>query len=140
MKIKNIMNKKVKYLTPQITIQDAALAMSMDRFSAFPVVEDNGQLVGVLTRKNIITRVIAKGQNPKRTKVKEVMTLKVHHCHENDTLEQAAKLLTLHHIQGMPVLNDKHKLVGFVEMSDFVQKSKNGKLWHSLASSLHRAL
>ena len=55
-------------------------------------------------------------------KVREVMTTKVITARENQTKQQAARLLAQHHISGLPVVNEENILVGVVSELDVIGK------------------
>lgn len=137
--IKDIMHKKPVSLDENLSIHDAAVQMSKhEDYDAFPVME-KGQIVGILSVHDVLTRVIAKNKNPESTSVKDVMTKKAQVCHENDSLEDVVNKMVQHDINGMPVLNEKNQLSGFVSMDDFVHKADNEKLTNKLVKALQKS-
>ena len=66
---------------------------------------DNGQLVGVITDRDITIRAIAKGSDPANTMVREIMTSEVLSCFENDDVEEAARIMQENQVRRILVLN-----------------------------------
>jgi CBS domain-containing protein len=135
--VKEIMNKKVKHIDPNLSLQEAAMIMSEVGFSALPVVE-RGHVVGIITRKDLIVRALAKHVDPQHTTVKKIMTLKVHSANEQDTLEALAKKMAIYAIHSMPVLDDAKKIVGFVTLEDLIKRGSR-ETWNKLVMALNRA-
>ena len=70
----SITRKRVVSVTPQATVRDAARVMTGANFTSVLVVEPPDRLLGILTERDLVTRVLAKGLNPDTATVREVMT------------------------------------------------------------------
>jgi CBS domain-containing protein len=79
MKVSDIMSCGVELVNPDDSIQSAAKKMAEADVGFLPVGE-NDRLVGMVTDRDITLRAVAKGKNPKSTKVREIMTDKVLYC------------------------------------------------------------
>src|SRR4051794_18108817 len=95
MLIKDIMTRHVECVAPENTVQEAARKMRDLDVGPMPVC-DNGRLAGMLTDRDIAVRVVAEGQDPKGCKVRDVMTPGVIYCFEDQSAEEAARLMREH--------------------------------------------
>jgi CBS domain-containing protein len=76
MKICDIMTSGVEIASPDDTVQTAAQKMRESDIGFLPVGE-NDRLVGMITDRDIALRAVALGKDPKKTKVRDVMTERV---------------------------------------------------------------
>jgi CBS domain-containing protein len=76
MKVREIMTRDVKIVSPTDDLQSAAQLMEKNDFGMVPVGE-NDRLVGMLSDRDITIRAVARGLAPDRAKVREVMTTDV---------------------------------------------------------------
>ncbi len=120
MKVREIMTKDVKLLTPEQSIRDAAQTMQREDVGLLPLSE-NDRLVGMITDRDIAVRAVAQGRGPD-TKLREVMTADVKYCFEDEEVEQLAENMADIQMRRMPVLNRDKRLVGIVSLADFATK------------------
>src|ERR671923_694655 len=105
-------------------MKDAALAMREEDAGFLPVVAD-GQLVGVLTDRDIVLRCIAEGTtDPVEGTVGEVMSTEVKAVSPGLDLEDAAQLMANAQIRRLPVVDDSGALVGVLSHGNLVQATK----------------
>ena len=121
MQVSECMSRDVTLANPQITVEEAAIAMKAGDFGAIPIGE-NGQLLGMITDRDIVVRSIAEGQDPKSTTVQEVMSKNVASCYEDQDVNEVVELMGQKQIRRMPVLDRKEKLVGILAIGDVVQE------------------
>jgi CBS domain-containing protein len=117
MQIKAFINSHVETIGPDETLQTAAAKMRHLDIESILVCDGN-RPVGVITDRDITFRATAEGENPTVTKVAAVMTPDVICCGENQTIEEAAKLMQDHHLRSLFVLSEDDKLVGTVSLGD----------------------
>ncbi|MFQ5800119.1 MAG: cyclic nucleotide-binding/CBS domain-containing protein [Candidatus Hydrothermarchaeales archaeon] len=120
--VKNIMSKPVVTVEPSTTIYEAAKFMKEAKIGSLIIVDDQEKLRGIVTETDIIYKVVAE-RVPLDTPVKEVMTKDIKTINEDETVEQAARVMAAHLIRRLPVLKDK-KLVGIVALKDVVKAKK----------------
>ena len=121
MKIKEAMTRNVDLIGPDMTIAKAAAIMAKDDVGFLPVSEHD-RLVGMLTDRDIAIRAVAKGKDPKQTKVRDVMTYHVLYCYEEEAVETAAQTMSRLQIRRMPVVNRDKRLVGVIALADIARK------------------
>jgi CBS domain-containing protein len=84
---------------------------------ALPVCEDD-RVVGVVTDRDITVRATAEGRGPKKTKVRDVMTWDIVCVPEDQTVQDAARLMEERQVRRVLVLNHDQRLVGIVSLGD----------------------
>ena len=115
--VKEIMKHHSFTLSPFDTVMFAAEYMK-DHEVGLLVVAEEGEIIGIITDRDIVIRCIAKHKDPHVTKVKEIMTLPVIHCMEDDRLDSLIKKLKDVRVQRLPVLNHKMELIGIVSLKN----------------------
>ena len=91
-----------------------------------------------LTDRDIAIRAIAKGKDPNKTTLRDVMTKGIHYCYESDSLEKVTEQMERLQIRRLVVLNDKeHKrMTGIISLGDIATKASNPKLSSELADAV----
>lgn len=116
-KLKDFINYRVEAVQPTDTLQSAAEKMSRLDVGAMPVCEGQ-HLIGVVTDRDITIRATAKGQDPTKTQVREVMTPEVVYCFETQDVRAAAQLMQEHQIRRIFVVNQDEELVGVTSLGE----------------------
>jgi CBS domain-containing protein len=145
-KVAQVMTRRVTTVRAEMTLNSAMGAMISNEIGHLPVVDREGTLVGILSKTDLVRdrqlegdttetltmRVPAKGgvQYPlgagfhpdsdgERT-VGDVMTKRVKTVLDSALLVDAAALMSKNRIHGLPVVNEKNRLVGFLSTFDVV--------------------
>ena len=124
MQLKEFINYRVEVVRPSDTLQHAASKMKALDVGSMPVCEDQ-HLVGILTDRDITIRATAKGQDPTKTEVREVMTPEVLYCFENQDVEDAARMMQENQIRRLFVLNEEEELVGITSLGELATLTGN---------------
>jgi CBS domain-containing protein len=117
MKVKQIMTPDIECAWTDDTLQEAAYTMRERNVGLLPVC-DRDHLTGMLTDRDITIRAVAEGRDPRSTRVREVMTLDIICCCEDDEADKAARLMQDRHVRRILVLDHRKLLVGIVSLSD----------------------
>ena len=141
MLIRDAMSTRLITIAPQATISEAIGVMLKRRVSGLPVVDGEGQLVGLLSEGDLLRRVETGTQHhrPRWLEwlldsgrraaeyahshgrlVHEVMTTRIWTVSEKDTLADAVALMERHHVKRLPVVRNG-QLVGIVTRSDLMR-------------------
>ncbi len=70
----SITRKHAISIGPQATVRDAACVMTRANCGSVLIMELPDTLLGILTERDLMTRVLARGLDPERTTAREVMT------------------------------------------------------------------
>lgn len=117
--VSQIMSYGVRTLSPDTTVDDAAQEMVRYGFEGFPVVDDRGQILGVLTRREIDrAQRLRLGSMP----VSHYMTKGDILVAADDSVERLQQVMTRHGIGQVPVV-EEGEVVGVVTRTDLI------KLW-----------
>jgi len=116
-RIRDVMTRKPRVIQPDATVADAAAMMRRLDVGALPVC-DGSRLIGMLTDRDITTRSTADGRDPYLTPVRDVMSPGVAWATEDDLVEEAARIMREHQIRRLPIVDDRHSLVGVISLGD----------------------
>lgn len=124
--ISEIMTRDVEFVTPDETLQQAALKMKESGVGPLPVCENQG-VVGMVTDRDITIRAVALGLNPETTKVRDVMSGELICCYDDQEVDVAAHLMQSQQIRRVLVLNRDRRLVGIVSLGDLAVEAPNSE-------------
>jgi CBS domain-containing protein len=119
LKVEDVMVREVITLDENSTVREAAEIMNKFAIGSLIIVS-KGKAVGIVTERDVLTRVVAEAKNAESTKVKEIMTTPLVVIEPNLDLEEAAKLMFQMKIKKLPVVDGK-KLVGLVSLTDIAR-------------------
>ncbi|WP_428908130.1 CBS domain-containing protein [Niallia sp. Krafla_26] len=121
--IRDIMTADVVTINESQTVQEAAALMSQYNIGAIPVINNNGQMTGILTDRDITLRTTAQGENP-QTPVSEVMTAQtIVQATPDMDVHQAANLMAEQQIRRLPVV-ENGQVVGMVALGDLAVQNQ----------------
>ena len=123
--IKEVMSSDVRTCEPDATVVDVAKVMAKEDVGPIPVVE-GGRLVGLVTDRDLVVRVLAEGKDPKTTKVGEIASRDLVTVSPDEDLDQALKLLAQHQVRRLPVV-EGDRVVGIVAQADVARLGKDAK-------------
>jgi CBS domain-containing protein len=84
------------------------------------IVKDGARVVGIITERDYLRKVILKGRSSKETAVETIMTRHLESVTPDDTVEDAMRLMTEKRCRHLPVFKDG-ELVGIVSIGDLVK-------------------
>ena len=106
---------------PTDTVLAAARIMA-EKNIGFLVVLENGKIIGVLSERDCIRRVMLAGKSPEITPVVDVMVRDVITANVRDTFADCLRLMHAHGIRHLPVL-DNDKAVGVISVRDLLREA-----------------
>lgn len=112
--------------TPVLTIQpgekvSAAVKIMAEKNIGAVLVMDGGTLVGILSERDLVRKLLAENKQAKETPVSAVMT-KNPYCTDGDaSIDSCIALMSKHRFRHLPVLDANKKLIGMVSMGDLVK-------------------
>ncbi len=119
---RDIMTSNVCTIQPQASVQEIAQLLYKQRISGAPVVDASGQIIGIITEADIISKVNREGLS-----VSDIMSHEVISVDEETPVNEIAALLTERKIKRVPVVREG-KLVGIVSRADIVHAVAQGHL------------
>lgn len=112
--------------TPVLTIQpgekvSAAVKIMAEKNIGAVLVMDGERLVGILSERDLVRKLLAEDKSAKETQVSAVMT-KSPYCTDVDaSIDSCIALMSKHRFRHLPVLDANKKLIGMVSMGDLVK-------------------
>jgi len=86
------------------------------------VVVDDNRLAGIFSERDVMLRVVLEGRDPKRTKVEEVMTSRVHSISMHTTGDEALRIMVQEHIRHLPVVDEQGRVQAVVSMRSLLDE------------------
>ena len=134
MKVKAIMSATPAMVRPMQDVQEAASIMKENGCGILPVGTPE-QVVGVITDRDIVMRVVAVGKDATITPVQEAMTHKFISCEESDTIDHAAELMRKHDVSRV-LVSHAGTVTGIVTIADLLRnkddRNTSDKVLHML--------
>jgi CBS domain-containing protein len=123
-KIRDVMTTNPACVSAKDSIRDVARIMVREDTGVVPVV-DGKKVIGVITDRDIVVRLVAEGRDPSSAKVNEAMTKDVRSVKEDSTVNDALQLMSTAQIRRVAVVNNNNEIVGIVSMKDIATESKD---------------
>jgi CBS domain-containing protein len=108
------------------SVFDAAQIMEAEDVGSIPVVDTDNILVGMITDRDIVLRVVAAGRDPRSTAAGEVATKQVSPAYPDEPLDDALEQMAHRQVRRLPVIEDD-RVVGILAQADVVHEVKDKK-------------
>jgi CBS domain-containing protein len=136
-KARDVMTEAPEYLKQDTPVREAAQRMAREDAGALPVCDTGGHLIGMVTDRDIVVKVLAQGGDPQSAQVgdltgdqPEVVTIGA-----DDSVEEALKTMADHQVRRLPVI-DGDQMVGIVAQADLARAcppEKAGELLEAIS-------
>lgn len=127
MQVRDIMSSPCEKIDFNATIAQAAQQMKSCDVGILPVEKDD-EIVGVITDRDIVIRVLAEKLDPGTTLVNKVMTSEVITCREDADIGEAATLMEDKRIRRLVVLDRSDTMCGILSVADFAVRGRDEHL------------
>jgi CBS domain-containing protein len=107
--------EKPPQVSSTASVLEAVMLMAEQRVGACVIVEDK-KLRGVFTERDLMYRVIARGKDPAKTPIGEVMTRNVQTVTEETSVHEAMALMRMNHFRHLPVVGEGGAVLGMVAL------------------------
>lgn len=121
---RDLMSTPPEYLNVTDTLDVAAQSLKTSNVGSMPVLSDDGQVVGVITDRDLVVKGMAEGRDPNTTRVEDCCSGTVVSVSPDDDADAVAKALADNQIRRLPVLEDG-KLVGIISQADVARELSN---------------
>jgi len=110
-------------------ISKAAKSMKQHDVGAIPVVESQAsqRLVGIVTDRDIVIKVLADGRPVDSSCVRDAMTTNPSACRTTDDVEKALKSMADRQVRRMPVVDESGRLMGIIAQADIATRINRDK-------------
>ena len=125
MTVATVMTSCPACCTPRSSLADVARLMVENDCGEIPVVEDlqSRKLAGVITDRDIATRVVAAGRNSAEALALDAMTSPAVSVLADTSLQECCELMETHQIRRVPVVDDASAVIGIVSLADVVRSA-----------------
>lgn len=124
--LREIMTKEVETLRPSSTVAEAAKLMRDLDVGIIPIVEGE-RLLGVITDRDIVVRVIADGRDVQSCTLEGVYSSNLTTAEPGWEISRAAELMAREQVRRLPVV-ENGRLVGIIAMADLVVDGDRDRL------------
>ncbi len=101
---------------------EQAIRMMMDRHvGAVAVVDENGQIAGIFTERDVLRRLALSERDPKKTSVRHVMTTPGELATRTTTPGEALATMVERHYRHLPIVADEGQLLGMLSIRNVLQ-------------------
>ncbi len=120
--VKSVMSESPLIIKKDENIRTAANLMSEAKTGSLVVLDNDGELTGILTEMDIVDDIVSEGLDPDNVLVKEIMSTPVHTIESSKPIQEAAKTMADLEIRRLPVV-DGGKMVGIITENDILEIS-----------------
>lgn len=127
MKVGDVMTTGFEMIDSTSSLIAAAEKMKSLNVGFLPV-REGSRLIGLLTDRDIVVRGLAEGLNPGTTQVKDIISSEIVYCYDDDSVEDAVKLMEDHQVRRLIVCGHDQTPVGIVSTGDIAVKAGQDRL------------
>ena len=123
MRVREVMTRDPICCALQDTAQAVAKLLRDRDIGSMPVVSDRNtrHLVGVITDRDLVCRIVCEGFDPRTSAVGEFMTRQPVCCRPEQSLDSCEKLMQVHQIRRIPVIDKEGRCVGILSQADLAR-------------------
>jgi CBS domain-containing protein len=115
---RDVMTPDPACCSPTTTLDEVAKLMAQNDCGEIPVVDPGDQIIGVVTDRDIVCRVVAAGKNPMAYTAETCMSGPVVTVRADASLEDVVATMEKHQIRRVPVVDDRDSCVGIISQAD----------------------
>jgi len=133
--VRDAMTQNPRSIGASASVVEAARLMREEHIGSLPITEDD-ELVGMITDRDITTRVVAEAADPQKTSVEEIYSRELISVEPDKDLEEALQLMASYQVRRLPVV-ENGRLVGIVAQADVAlseDEQKTGQLVEAISA------
>ncbi len=123
MKVSEVMTKTTVECRPDTTLSAAARLMWERKCGFLPVIGEGGNVIGVITDRDIGIAIGTRNRKPSQLLVKDVMTGKLFTCSAEESVHSALTTMRIEGLRRLPVVDPEGALVGVLSIDDLVRRA-----------------
>lgn len=138
-KCSEVMTPNPTVCSPEDPITKAAGVMKQQDVGAVPIVDSPSsmRLVGIITDRDIVVKVVAGGRSVEAAKVRDAMTSNPATCRVDEDVDRALELMAERQVRRMPVVDESGRLRGIIAQADVATRvnrdSRTGELVEAIS-------
>lgn len=118
--VKDIMSRKVVTLSKNDTVYKAVELMDQKTISTV-VISDGTMSIGIVTERDLVSRILLKRKDPKRTKISVIMSARPYTIEPKASVKKASNIFKKHHVRHLVVINDSGNVIGIISQTDIIK-------------------
>ncbi len=119
-RVMDIMNKNPVVVGPEITIDSCVKLMLKEKVGSL-IVQENNILKGIVTEKDLVSKVILKNLDTKKINVSRIMSTILVTIHPDASVLSAVKQMTKYEVRRLPVVDKSNKFIGLLTINDILR-------------------
>jgi len=96
-------------------------------------------LIGMVTDRDLVLRMVAEGRDTKTTKAEEVMSRKLVTCHADDDVQKALDAMSENQLRRIPVVDDENRIVGIIAQADVAMRVNQPEKTAAMVKKISRS-
>ena len=116
--IESISQSQVLTVQTQASAYDAACVMTKGRCGSVLIVDAGGTMLGILTERDLMIKIVAKRRDPEATPVSDIMTHNPHFISPETTVSDAVLIMKRHNFRHLPIISSTSKILGVFSFRD----------------------
>ena len=132
--VRDAMTEDPRSIGKSVSVVEAARVMREQDIGSLPIIDDE-LLVGMITDRDITTRVVAEAADPNLTSVEDVYSRDLISVEPDNDLDEALQLMARHQVRRLPVV-ENDRLVGIVAQADIAlgeNEKRTGELVEAIS-------
>jgi CBS domain-containing protein len=120
-----VMTANLVVVEPNTRVDEVARLMKTENIGPVLVVENkkSNRLVGIVTDRDLVIKVLAEGRDAANTRVEAVMSRDLVTCREHDDLDKATKAMQDYQVRRIPVVDSENQVVGIIAQADIATRT-----------------
>jgi CBS domain-containing protein len=137
-KCSDVMTREPVSCEPDEAIGGAAAIMKREDVGAVPVIETSAsrRLVGIITDRDIVVKIVAEGRDAKSATVREAMTSNPLTCREDEDVHEAVARMAERQVRRLPVVDAQGRLCGIIAQADIATRVSKDKTTGDLVEAI----
>ena len=136
-----VMTKNPVCCLPNDMVAKPAELMKSGNIGSIPVIENEQtkKLVGIVTDRDLVLKIVAAGLDAKSTNVETVMTHKVVTCRAEDDMQKALDAMSENQLRRIPVVDHDNKILGIIAQADVATRGNQPEKTAEMVKDISRS-
>lgn len=101
-------------------VSDVVRMMTENRYGSVVVVNEDHTISGIVTERDLMTKLLYNNMDPKKTKLSDIMTKDVRTANEDDNVIDWLRIMSNERFRHLPVVNESGQIINMMSQGDFV--------------------
>lgn len=124
--VSELMTRNPECVTERDSIRNVARLMLEKDTGAIPVVEENSRkVIGMITDRDIVVRLVATGRDTESARVSEAMTRGVKTVRDDQPIDSVYEIMSREQVRRVPVVDSNDEIVGIVAVKDLALEDES---------------